>query len=587
MFLAVIFQYSYQIGKDCSEKNNYPVEASIRKLINEEISKPSDNGRNAPSIVARLMGMDMLPMDTKPIVLPCTKSIILPNRKSESVEVKSSRRDTSKKSSVSLVRCKSDSFRQTELGSFYEHDERDSDQWNSVQKPRSREHPQEEELQRFKKEFLACQAAKFREYMGLVDVDNISGQFLAQENLNKKKLELHLSGRTTSEKPFELEAPIKAKAKDTFGVHVPKDKTGLFSTEHMIRLPKRSKTLSRDWEQPCLMSSPQEVDEFSVPSRIVVLKPGPDKICNHEDSWSSSPSTSEEKSGIEDFLEEVRERLKCEMQGKSFKKGTVARGSGIETPYSEKPSSPRHIARHIAKQVRETVARDFEKDSLRSDSTRSYRSELLSNGSCSPEPISRDTQKFLTERLRNVLRKESYVDIPEHIGGRSRSFSLDSGIERQNDIEDPLPAVNDMNYWDTVEDQQEMQTRSFRHQPEDDGELETQYPRNLVRSMSAPASGTSFGKLLLEDRHILTGAHIRRKHESAENKSKGTRKNKRERFSFREKVSHLRYSFSLRGRLFGRKIQSAAVRRCFEQNPGKDLMGRPTLLSFYERHVRP
>ncbi|RHN54536.1 hypothetical protein MtrunA17_Chr5g0408021 [Medicago truncatula] len=84
-------------------------------------------------------------------------------------------------------------------------------------------------------------------------------------------------------------------------------------------------------------------------------------------------------------------------------------------------------------------------------------------------------------------------------------------------------------------------------------------PRNLVRSLYAHVSrsGTSFGKVLLEDRHILTGAHIRRKLEAVETMSLDVKKQKKERFNnIKEKVSNLRSSFALRGGIFGKRYQS-------------------------------
>ncbi|KAK9285131.1 hypothetical protein L1049_024316 [Liquidambar formosana] len=289
---------------------------------------------------------------------------------------------------------------------------------------------------------------------------------------------------------------------------------------------------------------------------------------------------------MEDFLEEVKERLKCELQGKTLKRGTVVRGGGIETPFSEKPSNPKQIARHIAKQVRESVTRDLGVNLLRSESTRSYRSEIQFNGSGSPEFLNRDTRRFLSERLRNVLKRETHMDIPISVSGSSKSSLLDNERCRLEQTGDILKAGNKVSYWENVRDEQEIQTRSFRHGPDADGTLHRELsPRNLIRSLSAPVSGTSFGKLLLEDRHILTGAHIRRKHEAIENVLVDVKKQKKEKFNFREKVSNFRYSFTLRGRLFGRRTQSAVESRSTRHDFMKDIMSGPTvIMNLGDRH---
>ncbi|CAA3007722.1 Hypothetical predicted protein [Olea europaea subsp. europaea] len=57
--------YAYHKKKEF-EKNCYSNEAPMKKLISEEISKRPNTRQNAPSIVARLMGVDMLPFDSKP-----------------------------------------------------------------------------------------------------------------------------------------------------------------------------------------------------------------------------------------------------------------------------------------------------------------------------------------------------------------------------------------------------------------------------------------------------------------------------------------------------------------------------------------
>lgn len=475
----------YQVEEDWPENNCYPFEASMKKLISEEISKnPSTRQSNGPSIVARLMGMDvMMGSDAKPV----EKRNLNARAKLSNKEANGSTGHFSRNSSSS---------RQARLEMCYpESNEQISG------RPRSREHPQEEELQRFKKEFVAWQTARLSESSRFAELCNLPPKLPAQR---------------TSKGGGDRAEPCRLEEMKPFS------------------------SQSRD----------------SAPTKIVVLKPGPDQRLygDHRDSWSSSPCSSENQRGsIEDFLEEVRDRLKSEMQGKMLRRGSVAaRGSGIETPYSERPSDPKQIARTIAKHARESAGTLL----VRSESARSHGNGLDSRG-------------FVSERLKSVLKKRG------EIGGHSRSYS-----------------VLDMDLGET-RDERGTKARSFRH---DDGAGVDRNVRggsshrSLVRSLSAPvSSGTSFGKLLLEDRHILTGAHVRRKLEATENNA-ASKSRKKEKLNFKDRVSSFRYSFSLRRRLFGKKIipSSAMEPSLFSgHSPFNDIASGPTVISnFGERHVK-
>ncbi|KAL5538590.1 hypothetical protein UlMin_045512 [Ulmus minor] len=575
------------VEEDWSEKNCYPYEASMKKLINEEMSKHSSTRQNGPSIVARLMGMETMNMDTKSAFQPIDKKI-------DDTRIKCSKKELNGRGLIGHVSSNSNSSEHMLQDSSYLNRDRDSARWSNAHKsgkPKRREHPQEEELQKFKKDFVEWQAARFRERSRIAEIESMPPQVLTQEDLNKVKMEFYAKpGRTASDKPVRPKGhSLKSKEHERDGLehHADQVEPFLFDQRESISSRSRSRSTSRDFEQSSMMNSNQKLNAPSAPTRIVILKPGPDKLCNHEESWSSSPTTSEQRGSIEDFLEEVKERLKCEIQGKMLKKGSVVRGSGIETPYSERPSDPKQIAQNIAKQVRDSVSRDIGRNLLRSESTRSYKSENQFNGPSSPEFINRDTRRFVSERLKNVLKRET--DKHTVVAGHSRSYSvldLDCEMVRHNQGGDTSRDGNEVSCSEIVKDERDMQTRSFRHGPGDDGVLHRELsPRNLVRSLSAPVSGTSFGKLLLEDRHVLTGAHIRRKHEAIEGVSLDKKKQKKERFNFKEKVSSFRYSFSLRGRLFGKKIQSGVGSHVCEHYPVKNIMSGPTVLAnFGERH---
>ncbi|XP_050379681.1 uncharacterized protein LOC126797030 isoform X2 [Argentina anserina] len=557
----------------------------MKKLINEEISKRSSARHTGPSIVARLMGMDMSPTDSK-------SAVQLIEDKHEYRRPKSSKKKINGKSSVDHVSSILNSSRKLDLNSFYQNNGTDDADWcedQKVGKPRREEHPQEEELQKFKREFEAWQAARFKECSRIVENDSIPGGLHAQENLNKGKTGVSAKSKQTEiEKTMEgIDHTVKAISHERSVSSNCLDAVELFPSAYTRSLSSKSRTKSLDFEKASLMNSRKRVNISSAPTTIVILKPGPDSFCNHEESWINSPSPLDQRGSIEDFLEEVKDRLRCELQGKVHRKGSVVRGSGIETPFSEQPSDPKQIARHIANHVRESVTRDLGANLLRSESTRSYRSEIQYNGPGSPEFIHRDTRRFLLERLRNVSERESELNSPVLTSGSYRTSALDYGRVRVKQVGDTLEAQKDMSFWGRglVKDDH-VKTRSFRHASDDDKLLNRDLsPRNLIRSLSAPVSGTSFGKLLLENCHILTGAHIQRKHEAIEHVSLDMKSQKKERFNFKEKVSNFRYSFTLKGKLFGKIIQSATESHRTERYPINDIRSGPTVITnFRERH---
>ncbi|KAF5190791.1 Rb1-inducible coiled-coil protein [Thalictrum thalictroides] len=556
--------HSYQVVQNSKNKNSYPSGAPMKSLIDEEISKEPTR-RNVPSVVARLMGMDTLPADTRPLT----------------VHLKTKKDDITVNNFVSKDQPKSISVRRSPLGLKHSKQtedhlpsqsiESDPDQsWNTFksEKPRPREHPQEEQLQKFKKDFEAWQAARVWEHPKVVEPGSMPRQWLAREDLNKEKTTFSADAKKMTPKVKSIKheghtplpvMKISSQEKSELRHNNGYNKESVQSVRKETG-PMRSRTRSNEVEQG-YSNSPDEHGKSSAPTRIVILKPGPDTGASHgESSWASSSEIVEEGVSIEDFLEEVKERLRFEMQGKSVKRDTVVRGSGIETPFNEKPSNPRQIARHIANQVRESVTRDLGMNLTRSESTRSYRSEMQVNGPGSPEFIDRGTRKLLSQRLRNVLTED-------------RHTIMECGLR-------PLHGSVGEGYWDNVKTETELQSSSFRYgQKNDVLSMGDMSPRNLVRSMSAPVSGTSFGKLLLEDRHVLTGAHIRRRQEATENVLVDERKTRKERHSFKGKVSNLKYKFTFKSNLFSRKMQSVEEAWSNESDSMNDIMSGPTVVA--------
>ncbi|CAE5986619.1 unnamed protein product [Arabidopsis arenosa] len=446
------------------ERSCYPIEESMKKKIIEELSKRSNDKQNTPSLVAKLMGMDALPLESAK-----SSSWIYPR------QTKVNRYDDEKGGGGRKSRKGRLSSSVIAL--------------DVMETPMRREHPQEEELQRFRREFEAWQADKrFKDCSRIVD----SGCVVARD-----------------------------------------EKERLFT---------RTRSFGRDFSLK---------SDRTAPTRIVVLRPGLQRAYDYEDSLTTSSGTTMEGSrgsSIEEFLEEVKERLKGELQGKAaLKRSSSVRGSGIETPFSERPSP-------------------------RSESMRSYAvSEVQCNAPDSPtEFISRDTRKLLAERLKNVLRKEM-------------TPSDDSVVKCSSRLR---PTVSD-----AAKQAEEINQEDSRING-DVSKKDSLSPRNLKRSLSAPVSGTSFGKLLLEDRHVLTGAQIMRKHEATITEREETESEtepvvvdpirRKERFNLRKKVSSFRST--LRGRIFGKKIRSMIESNSFEDESIKDFVTGSKFNNFYDRN---
>ncbi|WOG83923.1 hypothetical protein DCAR_0103101 [Daucus carota subsp. sativus] len=570
--------YAHQEAQVWSEKNCFPSEAPMKKLINEDITKMTKSRVSALSVVARLMGVDMLPLDGNPVGQQVDK--MKDNPKINYLKQKLKKSGSS--SGEELF--PSETSLHTAYDSCQYMSTRDDDEWNDnikLNENRRREHPQEEELQKFKRDFSAWQSTRFKECAKVVETGSKTSQLMVPVNLTSEKVVPFTNSEgmiKASKNLVELENCGKVRQL----------KSGDFQNHSVKKSPSEKwDPLSSNKRRPsgaCEWSSNPKLDNSSVPMNIVILRPGVDSIYDCEEYSDRSSRNTEERDNMEDFLEEVKERLKHELQGKANNRTTDS-GGLIETSNSEKPSEPKKIAQRIAKQVRESVAKDLGVNLIRSESTRSYRSEVQYNRIGSPEFISRNARNFLTERLRNVLKGETRpnVSMVDHNSSSLSMLTYDrDGLQNSQET---LNSENQMTYWGRVKIEQDKQSRSFRHEPVDDIVIHKDLsPRNLIRSLSAPVSGTSFGKLLLEDRHILTGAQIRRKHEVIERSTVKVKKQKKEKFNLKDKVSSFKHGFSMRGRLFSRKIQSPEK---FTNAPSflNDITSGPTvMMNFCDRH---
>lgn len=191
---------------------------------------------------------------------------------------------------------------------------------------------------------------------------------------------------------------------------------------------------------------------------------------------------------------------------------------------------------------------------FRSEPARSYRSDQQLKEANVPEYASRDSRRFWVKKLRNVM-EEKHQCVPL-VNGSKRTLSLNNKRGKTQKSRDTYNHMNKVTYLDIIQDGSDMHSRSFRHETDHQEDLHKESsPKNLTRSLSAPVSGNSFQRLLLEDRNRFTGAHIRRKHEDTEKATVCENKQKREKFNLKERVTSLKNNFMLRRRLFGWKGQ--------------------------------
>ncbi|XP_073296533.1 uncharacterized protein [Primulina huaijiensis] len=539
--------------KESSSKNCFP----IKTLMSEEISRRTSTNQNLPSVVARLMGVEMLPFDSK-----SEAQLGAIKNKSPTSELLD-KEWPEKRSNIS---------QQLVSGSGGHYRDSYSDMCSSrvqVNKCKTREHPQEEELQKFKKEFEAWQATRFKQCSKNVEFSSNPNQLIAQADLNRERIIFYANSKRTStcermNKPKNF--AVLAGPNETPALQSCKKKNKYYSSDEKNSLRSNATTRTHySYYQP--MNSNRLLDMASASAEIVTRRPGPAPMGLNEDSWNSTPCTSQYRGSEEDFLEEVKERLNIELHGKSSERSSTARGGGIETPYWEKPSESRQIAQNLAQEVRESAVNVLGMDLIRSESTKSHGKEIWFNGTGSPEFINRDTRRFLAKRLRNFLKGETNQEIPIADRYRSKLLTSNNNKGRTGFSRYPNKFTNEL----------EKPNRPFRRELEGSKMYpKEQSPQSLMRTLSAPVCGSPFGKLLLEDHHVLTGAQIRRKLEIIDKVSTKAKKQNKETFSIREKVS------TLTGKLFlHRRVKSTVEPHQIKNDLFRDITSGPTVLMGY------
>lgn len=424
-----------------------------KSATNSDMSNRMQNRRNAPSVVARLMGIDTLSSD---------KNFSF-SEVSFDKKLISSTRDTSLRSLAPV------------------HSTLDSDQSNNsmkTTKPHYREHPQEELLQRFKKEFQAWQASKSLDRNLLLLKDN---QSIAQENLNRMKMVRYRESKRISV-PDEL---MKSRIR-------PSTRNKMFDDQQ--RVPFQCEVHSNKHFR-------SNVEQ---------------EMRHRRDRYLAATNSEniEEKGNMENFLQEVKERIRLEIQGQT-RNASTARG------ICENSNDTTNIARHIAKQIKESVTRNMDTTLMRSESTRSCGSKIQPSALDSSEFINIDTRKLINDRLKNVLANQGNVR---------------NSVSQMTELSKTTTKLRRREEKRSID---ESKSCSFGCK------MEINAGVNLVRSYSSPAT---------------TGhSRIDKRQEISEQNSPKVRKCKKDGFSIKGKVSNLKQNLTLKRRFFSKKKPASRI----------------------------
>ncbi|KAF3341310.1 hypothetical protein FCM35_KLT10154 [Carex littledalei] len=524
-----------------------PAQLSKRTTVNnpvrEDMSIPAQKPetRNAPSIVARLMGMDTIPpgrstvIDAKESKLPKPTKPNIYHSPRKDLTFDGSPRSApfrQRKGSLLSYGSTTNAGNGSNIKNSNTYNKKSKKDYGRPQKgkrPSSgvppRQHPQEEALQKFKRDFEAWQSSAMVEKSECVAENLHKGkyiQILAQENLNKEKMAMY--------------SIQKQNATETVQVVLPKNELHV------------SEAIEKQERSP-------------LPTRIVILKPSFDPKNQTPDPFLGSSNSKNRDCTMVDFLEEVKERLRLEIEGKAASVAKKEKNGKHKTIATD----PKEIARDIAKQIRETVTRDFEKKLTRS---RSFK--LPNYVPDTSESVRRDTRRILSEKLKNVLRNEAGSERPSTSMEPSRASFIIKRRERVKSMSEFPSIIN-----------KEYKRNDTRCKLDSTGmvDADTASPRSLFRSFSAPVPGTNLGKLLLEDSGLTKWARVGVRHEEEVENLREERNGIKEHGSgFKGKVSNLRHNFNLKGKLFGNKTHAVKTPKSEDFLPLKVLRTIPSAL---------
>lgn len=580
--------------------------APVKKLIHEDISsmRPNEGHKRAPSVIARLMGMDSPPLSSATGQLIAVAHSDDRRRQEMIIARPVTRRDPAEMIStkhVSFVEHKNPPARQAtkhEIRPFDDDDESkrsngggDDDRWS---KPVPREHPQEEELQKFKKEFEAWQTSRVWEQSRTLELETRHGAVVLDDNDDDRRCseivpyryhhqqqqKQGYRGRDTGGNDNgDGEVHWRRRRNKDGGASISGSRTFSVASsagdDYSSRLP-----LSRFYRE-------EEEEQRSSPTRIVVLRPCPELSADDvsELSLVGSPQLMKKENDMEAFLEEVKTRLKLELEGSNHRASDAWAGDMAD---------PKRIARSIASQIRDTVvamdAHHQHPALVRSESTRSYRSS--SDVQSQVDYICRDARRQLSDRLRNVLRstrespeiatpeqplffphrRQPSLDEapplrkpkPKPSPPRREAASSSGGKKKIKSKEEKKRAIESSDARHGLQQHSSYRTSSAAVDDSEDEDAAALSPRNLMRSFSAPVSSrtsnNTFVKLLSDEPRVLfPGARVQRKHEAGHGSRPLPASEEEDRpvkalGGIKGRVSSLRQNLGLRGKLFGKKL---------------------------------
>ncbi|KAL5225163.1 hypothetical protein ABZP36_011802 [Zizania latifolia] len=521
---------TYQVRQRPSKGSTPQERTTDKNVINKDF--PSQ-----PSVIARLMGIDTIPIPAKDaVMIHAQETSNLKLSSTMEINVTSPRSAPFRQSKCSLISYRSGS----------------GDYRHCLKKMRPRirarsrqRHPQEELLEKIREDFQAWQTSKALENARTVAVSGSSSnpmegniQMLAQESLRKEKMtkygyvsKIEMEQRDTPKSVTDescTESATKAASESRHEDKVIK----VLRVSHCATSEK-----SRDLEDESNHSTSAKSRSQSQ-ARIVILKPSSDIGANGQESLFSSSKVKRE-GNMEEFLEEVKERLKEELKQK-------AKSEVIRTSWG---TDPKQIARDVAKQMRETVGmqeQELGKRLTRSESFRAFRSDRKRNArNASPEHV----------WLKSVTTRTETVSYQESKQGSNDSYPITSRGRIMPLTDIPLPVSGS-----------DFDEQSCTRECKVDDAVA---PRALVRSLSALASGISHQGRLFADDSVGNARHGNSLGAAVASKNSGS-------FSLRGTVSNLRHSFSSgANRLFGRKTHWSKKPSLGECHPQKMAIGTP------------
>ncbi|KAK8936056.1 hypothetical protein KSP39_PZI013201 [Platanthera zijinensis] len=461
-------------------------------MLMNEMSNRENTKRCGLSVVARLMGMDTLPPETIPTTY-----------------VKESHDERLRQSISRITCCESAKGTSIQLPSttFNLTEDKLPLNWKKLHSkptkspistaPFGREHPQEEQLQKFKKEFEAWQDSKLWEFSShLVQNNSIEGlkkeQILALANLNKEKIAGYTNTYTSVNK-------FKFTPNQFHGFQHDNNFSKHLMPQAKNEMPIRRELTSKSFEPASTAKFHEKISTPCSPSRIVILK----SFSNNDELEGPRGDS------IEDFLEEVKERLRFELEGKGGN-DSFRRLSSAHSSLQECLTYPKQLTPLVRKHIKEN-----EPTMGRSESMSSYRTEFHFEGQ-EFHKSTRERRKFITDKWENLLKNDSELEKAMLDDGRSVKFPSTK--------EKVIP-------------------KHFSHElvKRELVDNETMSHPKLIRSFSAPASRSA------------TVTQTFQQHEDLKNISAFVNKGKKYGFNIKGKVSNLRRTFSLKGNFFGKK----------------------------------